>query len=51
MTAGITVASGNPHNIDTAINKLVYGYHTADPVLVESLVARLQDQYYLQGRF
>ena len=29
----------------------VYGYHTADPVLVESLVAKLQDQYYLQGRF
>lgn len=29
----------------------VYGYHTADPVLVESLVAKLQDEYYLQGRF
>lgn len=29
----------------------VFGYHTADPVLVESLVAKLQDQYYLQGRF
>ena len=29
----------------------IYGYHTADPVLVESLVAKLQDQYYLQGRF
>ena len=32
-------------------NGSVYGYHTADPVLVESLVAKLQDQYYLQGRF
>ncbi len=32
-------------------NGSVYGYHTADSVLVESLVARLQDQYYLQGRF
>ena len=29
----------------------VFGYHTADPILVESLVAKLQDQYYLQGRF
>lgn len=29
----------------------IFGYHTADPVLVESLVARLQEQYYLQGRF
>jgi hypothetical protein len=34
-----------------AQNGGVFGYHTADPVLVESLVARLQDQYYLQGRF
>ena len=32
-------------------NGEIYGYHTADPVLVESLVAKLQDQYYLQGRF
>ena len=34
-----------------AANGRVFGYHTADPVLVESLVAKLQDQYYLQGRF
>lgn len=47
MTESANYAFVGRHTAEGAI----YGYHTSDPILVETLVAKLQNQYYLQGRF
>ena len=29
----------------------IFGFHSSDPIIVETFVAKLQNQFYLQGRF